>query len=149
MVIADDVLGPCVRPAQDRFPALSFEARDVNWLMLSTGLLNDICINGCAALLYSEFSPSPGHFSIFSAYDLHWIRYHTDDETLWRNTSHICYWETPVWIVPIHHPSSNHWVMCRIDFMVKWVDLFDSFTERKPWNTDIKVCHSISTHAWS
>ena len=67
----DCVFGTRVRPAQDGFPALSFETEDMNRLVSSTGLLNDICINGCAALLYTQFTPTPGCFAIFSTYDLH------------------------------------------------------------------------------
>jgi hypothetical protein len=135
----DRVFGTHVRPSQDRFPAFSFETEDMNRLVSSTGLLNDVCINGCAALLYTQFAPTPGHFTIFSMYDLHRIRYNADDETLWRNTSRTCYWETSVWILPIHRPASSHWVLCKIDFALKRVDLFDSFAERKPWKTEIKV----------
>lgn len=138
-MIINGTFGNRVCPTQEEFPILSFEARDMNRLASSTGLLNDICINGCTAVLHSQFIPAAGRFSIFSTYDLHQIRYHADDETLWRNTSRTRYWETPVWILPIHRPSSNHWVMCKINLTLKQVDLFDSFAERKPWKTDIKV----------
>ena len=67
----DCFLGTHVRPAQDGFPALVFETRDTNRLVSSTGLLNDVCINGCTTLLYTQFTPTPGCFSVFSTYDLH------------------------------------------------------------------------------
>ena len=33
-----------------------------------SGLLNYVCINGCTALLYTQFTPTLGCFSVFSMY---------------------------------------------------------------------------------
>lgn len=138
-ILIDSVLGTRVRSAQDPFPALSFDQSDINRLLSSTGLLNDICINGCSALLYSQFTPPPGSITVFSTYELHRIRCGANDEVLWRNTKQLCYWETSVWILPIHRPASNHWVVCKIDFTLKQIDLFDSFAQKMPWKDEIKV----------
>ncbi|KIN98612.1 hypothetical protein M404DRAFT_94875, partial [Pisolithus tinctorius Marx 270] len=77
---------------------------------------------------------------ILSTHDLPRIRYHAEDNILWRNTSRTCYWEKPIWILPIHRPSpAGHWVVCIVKFTSKQILLFDSLAEQKPWKRDIKV----------
>ncbi|KAG2121677.1 hypothetical protein BD769DRAFT_1629375 [Suillus cothurnatus] len=54
--LPEDISQTCMRPAQDSFPHQVFESRDVSMLAQPTAQLNDTCINGVAALLYSEIS---------------------------------------------------------------------------------------------
>jgi hypothetical protein len=140
--IVTDVVGTRTRPAQADFPSVFFHAEDIDRLVSPTALLDDICLNGCAALLHYEFDPTPGRFAVLSTYTLQLIRRDASDDELWRNTKRTKYWEKSVWILPIHRPASCHWVMCRIDFMAMRIDLFDSFAELNPWRTEIKVCFS-------
>ncbi|KAG2156682.1 uncharacterized protein EDB93DRAFT_1238950 [Suillus bovinus] len=130
-----------VRPAQDGFPCQLFDARDQSFLAQPTARLNDTCINGCAALLYSEIlaTSQMRPCAIFSTHDLPRIRYNASDEILWRNTAWTSFWDKDVWILPIHRPSPvGHWVLCAIYIPTKELHLFDSLAERRPWKNDVK-----------
>lgn len=125
-------------------PLQIFEPKDIVLLASPTALLNDSCINGCTVLLYSEvvqLLPTVKQYALFSTHDLPRIRYNAPDDVLWRNMSWTCYWAKEVWILPIHRPSNvGHWVLCVVHLRSKELHLFDSFAERKPWKSDIKVC---------
>ena len=55
--------------------------------------LNDICVNGCAVLIYSEnLEPDASQVTVFSTHDLPRISHHATDEDLWRNTSCTKFW---------------------------------------------------------
>ncbi|KAG1775772.1 hypothetical protein EV702DRAFT_1198975 [Suillus placidus] len=136
-----------VRPAQDGFPRQVFDSRDQSFLAQPTACLNDTCINGCAALLYSEIlmSSRVRPCAILSTHDLPCIRYNVSDEILWRNTSWTSFWDKDIWILPIHCPSPvGHWVLCAIYFQTKELHLFDSLAERQPWKNDVKVSDDFS-----
>lgn len=135
-----------VRPAQDGFPPQVFDARDLSLLAHPTSRLNDTCINGCAALLYSEMLTSSRvrPCAILSTHDLPRIRYNASDDILWRNTSWTLFWERDLWLLPIHRPSPvGHWVFCAIYIPSKELHLFDSLAERHPWKTDVKVSDNL------
>ncbi|KIM52698.1 hypothetical protein SCLCIDRAFT_32448 [Scleroderma citrinum Foug A] len=101
---------------------ITFEADDYECLASPTAHLNDTCVNGCSALLFSEFLSSTA-----AQYD-----------ALWRNISWTRYWEKPIWILPIHCPSPvRHWVVCIIKFASKQLLLFDSLAEQRPWKHNI------------
>ncbi|KAG2753129.1 hypothetical protein P692DRAFT_20664586, partial [Suillus brevipes Sb2] len=55
LVIEPGVVATRIRPRRDGFPRQVFDARDISCLSSPTACLNDVCINGCAALLYSQF----------------------------------------------------------------------------------------------
>ncbi|KAJ7722723.1 hypothetical protein DFH07DRAFT_971788 [Mycena maculata] len=83
-----------------------------------TGRLNGIGLNGVAASLHSlyseHYSPTNGsatQCAVFSTYDLPCVRYKNSDLDLWRRVSPTQYWEKPVWLIPIHRPSEEHWVL--------------------------------------
>ncbi|KAG1845653.1 hypothetical protein F4604DRAFT_1595417 [Suillus subluteus] len=123
-------------------PLQVFDSRDQSFLAQPTARLNDTCINGCAALLYSEIQMSSRvqPCAILSMHDLPHIRYNVSDETLWRNTSWTSFWDKDIWVLPIHRPSSvGHWVFCAIYIQTKELHLFDSLAERQPWKNDVKV----------
>jgi len=136
-----DIFARRIRQAQDGFPHLTFEADDYECLASPTARLNDICINNCSALLYSQFlSLNAAQCTILSTHNLPRVRYHADDNVLWRNVAWTHYWEKCVWILPIHRLSPvGHWVICIIKFSSKQLLLFDSLAEQKPWKRDIKV----------
>ena len=130
-----------VRQSQDGFPRQTFETDDYERLASPTGRLNDACINGCSALLYSKFlAASAAQCAVLSTHDLPHIRYHAQDDVLWRNVLWTRYWEKSIWILPIHRPSpAGHWVICVVKLTSKQLLLFDSLAEQKPWKHDIKV----------
>jgi hypothetical protein len=130
---------------QDGLPSKRFDPLDLERLQ-PTKMLNDVCINGGAALLQDHFS-SLGNgtttFSqrcaIFSTYDLPRARYQGSEDGLWRNTYKLKYWEKDIWILPIHRPKALHWVLCVVDLRTHQLFLFDSFAELRPWEEDVPV----------
>ena len=131
-----------VRPSTDGFPRQTFLPHDTNILASLQGRLNDACINGCAALLYSEFLPAAASCAILSTHDLPWIRYNVDDDILWRNLLWTRFWEKPIWVLPVHRSLPvEHWVLCVIHFPSRQLLLFDSLAEQQPWRKDVKVSH--------
>jgi hypothetical protein len=133
-------------PSRDGFPRQIFEPKDIALIASPTACLNDVCINGCAVLLFSELkSVVTSHCALLSSHDLPRVRYNASDDILWRNASWTSYWTKDVWILPIHRPSNiGHWVLCVIRFSSKELHLFDSFADRKPWKRDVKVSFLIS-----
>ena len=129
-----------IRPSVHGFPRQSFLPSDTGILVSPQACLNDTCINGCAALLYSIFLPAAARCAILSTHDLPRIRHNADDDTVWRNVSWTWFWEKPIWVLPVHRPSPvGHWVLCTIDFPSRQLLLFDSLAEHQPWRKDIKV----------
>lgn len=136
LVVEPGVLAPRIRPRRDGFPRQVFDAKDISCLSSPTAHLNDVCINSCAALLYSQFKLPTVDCAILSTYDLTRIRSNLPDEIIWRNTSWTSYWEKNVWILPIQRPSGiGHWVACIIYFQTKEIHLFDSLAGS--WECDI------------
>ncbi|KAF8452432.1 hypothetical protein L210DRAFT_3383491, partial [Boletus edulis BED1] len=127
------------RPPISGFASIDFETKDLQILASREACLNDICLNGCAALLYStHVAQEPSQFAVFSTHDLLRIRYNAADEDLWRSMAHTKYWEKPIWILPIHRASSwGHWVLCSIHFDSHHLLLFDSLGETRPWKIDV------------
>jgi Ulp1 family protease len=101
--------------------------------------LNDICLNGCIPLLFSNIWPNNAdQIAILSTYDLHHIRYNTSDQILWKTMKHISFWTKNLWIIAIHWPSSGgHWVLCIMHLTCRELLLFDSLGERHPWHANV------------
>jgi Ulp1 protease family, C-terminal catalytic domain len=110
----------------------------------SEKMLNDVCINGGAALLQDYFAliddtaAYSRRCAILSTHELPRVRYQALDNDLWRNIRRTIYWEKDVWILPIHRPRALHWVLGVIYVRENRILLFDSFAEEKPWRADIK-----------
>ncbi|KAG2126329.1 uncharacterized protein EDB93DRAFT_1097153 [Suillus bovinus] len=140
-VIIPDTLVTQIRPPHNGFPDQVFDPKDINLLRSPTACLNDVCINSCAALLYSELKSPMLSCAIFSTHDLPRIHYNAPDDILWCNISWTHYWEKDVWVLPIHQPSGSigHWVICVIHKFNKELLLFDSLGEKKPWKNNVKV----------
>ncbi|KAG0706003.1 hypothetical protein DFH29DRAFT_980719 [Suillus ampliporus] len=128
-----------VRPPCDGFPRQIFEPKDIAILHSPTAYFNDVCINNCAALLYSELKVPNVSCAILSTHDLPRIRYNAPDEVIWRQCSWTHYWGKDVWVLPIHRASRvGHWVFCAIYLPSKELHLFDSLGDQKPWKHDVK-----------
>ncbi|KIK20357.1 hypothetical protein PISMIDRAFT_105942 [Pisolithus microcarpus 441] len=140
LIVKDDTARQ-VRPPTDGFLQLTFDLKDINILASNEARLNDSCLNGSAALLYSLYLPTHrGEIALFSTHDLPHICYNATDNTLWKMMSWTKYWEKPTWILPIHRPSPcGHWVMCTINIISQCLLLFDSFAEERPWKQEIQV----------
>jgi hypothetical protein len=128
-----------------------FDPSDINRLLSPRELLNDVCINGCAALLQCQFSASTcpqAEYSqccaILSTFDLPRARYKASDQDLWRHLKRSSYWTKDLWILPIHRPTSlGHWVLCVIALRSHEIYLFDSLVGQRAWKHDIKVCRLV------
>jgi hypothetical protein len=108
-------------------------------------LLNDVCINGCSALLQHQFDSTYPHAeqsrrcAILSTFDLPRVRYKCSDKDLWRNLQGTSYWDKHVWILPIHRPNSGgHWVLCIIAPHSRELFLFDSLGQQRPWRQNMR-----------
>jgi len=80
-----DVLVPMmtvIRPSVHGFPRQTFLPSNTDILVLPQACLNDTCVNGCAALLYSVFLPAAAHCAILLTHDLPRIRHNADDDTV-------------------------------------------------------------------
>jgi Ulp1 family protease len=128
---------------------LTFELRELSILASPNAWLNDGCINGCSRLLQCAFpSAYADTCAILSTHELPRIRYNTSDEALWKQTYRTEFWLKDIWIIPIHRPAPiNHWVVCICYHSKRELHLFDSFSERKHWRSDLKVGIETSTLA--
>ena len=137
----NDPLAPRLKPSH-KLPAI--EEEYIRILSSDEALLNDTCINDCAALLYPLYPPPISRrIAILSTYELGRIRRNATDDELWRNTKRTSFWESSIWILPIHRPTAKHWVMCTIDLGTRTLRLFDSLAERHPWERDTRVGDSL------
>lgn len=111
----------------------------------SKGLLNDVCINGSAALLQhffssmADYSVAATQCAIFSTHDMSRVQYKVSDPDLWRSIKSTTYWTKDIWILPIHRPHDRHWVLAVIYLQSQEVHLFDSFVGQRQWQIDIEV----------
>ncbi|KAF8451140.1 hypothetical protein L210DRAFT_3500312 [Boletus edulis BED1] len=123
-------LANCARPPISGFTRIDFETKDLQILASREACLNDICLNGCAALLYStHVAQEPSQFAVFSTHDLLHIRYNAADEDLWRSMAHTKYWEKPIWILPIHRASSwGHWSWGDVSMEIDVLDIITLVT---------------------
>lgn len=127
------------------YGSFKFEQKELQILDTRHALLNDICVNGLAALLQGLFmlDPDRGHYAsrcaLFSTYELNRIRYKASDTELWRNIRRTEYWTKDIWILPIHRPSEHHWVLAVIYPIRGEVYLYDSFAKKYSWGKEIMV----------
>lgn len=150
-----------VVPMPRRRFSISIESDTFQQFISPTALLNDNSVNGIAILLQTTLSDQKqddphaseqfdaASIAILSTHDLVRIRYGATDDTIWKALKSTEFWERRVWILPIHRPDVNHWVVCVIYPDQKRLHLFDSFAERIPWNVDVNVCILIICSCYS
>ncbi|KAG6824286.1 hypothetical protein H0H92_007329 [Tricholoma furcatifolium] len=123
----------------------SFNSSDLSLMTKPRQLLNDVCINGIAALLQRHFSqpsaqPAAGESALFTTFDLLLTQYDVADSEVWRRTCKTEYWIKRFWILPIHRPApALHWVVALIIPQSRQMFLFDSLAQEEPWKADIEV----------
>ncbi|KAG2088061.1 uncharacterized protein F5147DRAFT_727168 [Suillus discolor] len=137
--IVPDVVTTRIRPARDGFHRQIFDPKDIACLNSPTARLNDGVINGCAAILYSQFKIPAVNCAILSTFDITRIRSNEADDRIWRNARWTSYWEKDVWILPIHRTNvvGGHWVICIIYLKTKEMHMFDSLADEKSWEPDV------------
>ena len=118
-------------------PTIDFEERELNILACHTAQLNDVCMNGGAALLRNIFSTHTDRCVILSTFDLVKVRHNVSDANLWESVAPSQYWLRDIWILPIHRERPGHWVLCKIMCRSHELLLFDSLADRDPWCDEI------------
>ncbi|KAG6819416.1 hypothetical protein H0H93_012076, partial [Arthromyces matolae] len=129
-----------------------FSLRELEMMRLPNARLNDVCINGIAALFTHQFlhpshpaSLTSARCAIFTTYDLLMIRHNASDAEMWRRTRHTQYWNRDIWILPIHRSTQEHWVMCTILPSEGLIHLFDSLALCEPWGCEVKEIMTFVT----
>jgi hypothetical protein len=135
-----------VAPFEGR-PKHQIEASDLARIQSPHGRLNGHLINGIATSLLNNFSQpsctfsqSAGQCAVLTTYDLPRVRYRGSDEELWRQVSPTQYWVKRLWLIPIHRPKEEHWVLAVASISDQRLFFFDSFGDRHGWRLDLQVC---------
>ncbi|KAJ6606334.1 hypothetical protein DFH09DRAFT_896986 [Mycena vulgaris] len=130
---------------QDGRPRCEIEASDWARIQSPTGRLNGHLLNGLAASLLnilshptSMYTESASKCAVLSTYDLPRVRYHASDAELWRHVSPSRYWEKDLWLIPIHRPNEEHWVLVVASIRQQQLWFFDSFSQRRGWRPDLQ-----------
>ncbi|KAJ7218245.1 hypothetical protein B0H12DRAFT_958748, partial [Mycena haematopus] len=76
--------------------------------------------------------------AVLSTYDLPCVRYKGSDPDLWRHVSPTEYWEKPLWLIPIHRPREEHWVLVVVVVPTQELYFFDSMASRGGWRQDLR-----------
>jgi hypothetical protein len=133
------VVRPGLRP-------LEITPRDLAPFLRHNGRLNGFGLNGVAASVHTlssgDFSPTKAtanQCAVFSTYDLPCVRYKGSDPDLWRLVSPTQYWEKPLWLIPIHRPQLEHWVLVVVVVPTRELFFFDSMASRRGWRKDLHV----------
>jgi hypothetical protein len=121
-------------------PNVQIEASDLDRVTSRTGQLNNFALNGIAAALLNLFghptSPNAAtanKCAILSTYDLPRVCYKCNDEKLWRHVHPTSYWDKPIWLIPIHWLSEEHWVLVVVSVPEQQLFFFDSLGEQSGW----------------
>ncbi|KAJ7275583.1 hypothetical protein B0H12DRAFT_1228041 [Mycena haematopus] len=134
-------------------PNMEIEPQDLDRFLSPTGRLNGFGLNGVAASLHKTFSSpysslhtnSATQCAILSSYDLPRVRYKASDEELWRSLSPTQYWEKCLWLLPIHRPVEEHWVLAIIDIPRQRLHFFDSLASSRHWRRDLRDIMTLVT----
>ncbi|KAJ6538413.1 hypothetical protein B0H10DRAFT_1763262, partial [Mycena sp. CBHHK59/15] len=94
------------------------------------GRLNNFGINGIAAALMNLFSHPSSPFAA-AANSCAVLTLMTSPPL--RHTKSTKYWEKPVWLIPIHRPAEEHWVLIVVSVTQQQLFFFDSFAAEGGW----------------
>ncbi|KAJ7790856.1 hypothetical protein B0H14DRAFT_2396104 [Mycena olivaceomarginata] len=144
---------PCVVVGLRSCPSIEIGIPDLNRLSSPTGRLNDVALNGAAAALlnlysqpHSPYANSAGDCVILDTFDLHRIRFKASDAMLWKFLGPTEYWTRRLWIIPIHRPKDEHWVVVVAAVQEQRLFFLDSLNQRKGWRRDIQGIHCTFRH---
>jgi hypothetical protein len=125
---------------------LKFDVDDQRRISAPTGRLNGFGLNALAASLLNVFSEpySPTetfakNCAVFSTYDLPRIHNNRSNELVWRHAHPTAFWDKPVWLIPIHRPREEHWVLVVAYIRQQRLVFFDSLGETGGWRRDLQV----------
>ncbi|KAJ7109041.1 hypothetical protein C8R43DRAFT_905000 [Mycena crocata] len=134
------------------WPILEIEPPDLDRVISPTGRLNNFAINGIAASLlsisahpHSPCAPAALRCALFSTLDLPRVQFNGNDDSLWRHTSHIRFWEKPIWLIPIHRATQQHWVLVVASIPDQRLLFFDSLGQEGGWRRDLRNVMALIT----
>ncbi|KAF7354322.1 hypothetical protein MVEN_01120600 [Mycena venus] len=87
---------------------------------------------------YSPTKASADQCAVLSTYDLPCVRYKGSDPDLWCYVAPTRYWEKPLWLIPIHQPLEEHWVLVVVVVPMQELFFFDSMASRRGWRQDLR-----------
>ncbi|KAJ7118428.1 hypothetical protein C8R43DRAFT_1137360 [Mycena crocata] len=127
-----------------RWPTLKIEPTDLDRVTSQTGRLNCFVLNGLAASFlgvfghpYSPNCETANQCAVFSTYDLTRVHYKKGDANLWSATKHTEYWDKPLWLIPVHRPTEEHWVLVVASVREQELFFFDSLARKSGWRKDL------------
>ena len=113
-----------IRPKTNNAPDIFFDLDTLQRLGRPTMLLNSDAINGSAELLRCFYDDNC--IVIFSTF----LSSASDDEQLWRFVKRTNFWDTEIWVFPIHLPHDKHWALATAYNGRQVLDVFDSLGAR-------------------
>ena len=126
------------------------DQNDLRRLQDPQALLNDTCLNSSASVIHltllsdHQTRPAASKCTVLSTYVMQCIQTRWTNKEVWRNTKSNLYWQTKVWVVPIHLPGMQHWVVCVIYVKKSRVFFFDSFAEQRTLHCILPVRSLVS-----
>ncbi|KAJ7739076.1 hypothetical protein DFH07DRAFT_752302, partial [Mycena maculata] len=125
--------------------ALEITTDDLRPFLRPTGRLTGFGLNGVAASLHALYGRPHSSTKAFAdqcalltTYDLPCVRYKGSDPDLWRHVADTKYWDKPLWLIPIHRPSEEHWVLVVVVVPRQELLFFDSMGSRRGWRQDLR-----------
>ena len=70
---------------------------------------------------------------------MEYVQTRRSDNEIWQNTKSNLYWQAEVWVVPVHLPDMQHWVVCTVYIKEGRVMFFDSFAEQMTLTSMLSV----------
>ncbi|KAF7322488.1 hypothetical protein HMN09_00027200 [Mycena chlorophos] len=77
-------------------------------------------------------------YALLSTLDLHRVQYGNSGTVLWHHWAPTTYWSRPLWIIPIHCRTQQHWVLAVVSVEEKLIFVYDSFAELNAWESDLE-----------
>ncbi|KAF7301143.1 hypothetical protein MIND_00678700 [Mycena indigotica] len=127
------------------------DVEDLARLKGPTQWLNNFCINGVAtAIMKTLLTPEDlSRSALLDTLDLHRVQYGSDDAVLWHHLAPTEYWCKPLWLIPVHRRSQQHWVLAVVSVEEKLVFFYDSFAEVEGWEADFKDISTLLSHMFA
>ena len=114
-----------IRPKTNNVPGIFFDPDTLQRLGGPTMLLNSDAINGSAELLRCFYDGNC--IAIFSTF----LSSASNDEQLWRFVERTKFWDTEIWVFPIHLQDEKHWALATAYNGRTTLDVFDSLGVRR------------------
>ncbi|KAJ6585476.1 hypothetical protein B0H19DRAFT_1206873 [Mycena capillaripes] len=125
-------------------PTYKIEPQDLQRIRSPTGRLNNFALNGLAAAFlnlfgepYSPTAATTERCAVFDTFTLTRVRYKASDDDLWRNVHHTAFWSKDIWLIPIHRPKDEHWVLAVVYAREQKLGFFDSLGLKTNWRQDL------------